>query len=232
MRGGHECVVFDRDPAAVAELAGEGADRRPASLDELVAKLAAPRTVWVMVPAGAATESTVADSRSTSSRATSIIDGGNSYFKDDVRRAKELGRSGIHYVDVGTSGGVWGLERGYCLMIGGAEERRRSGSSPIFEALAPGGGDIAAHAGRASSATAPPSRAISTAGPCGAGHFVKMVHNGIEYGLMQAYAEGFDILRNADTPDAAERTCATTSTSPTSPSSGGAAASSARGCST
>lgn len=195
MRGGHECVVSDLSAEAVAQLAGEGATGS-ASLDDFVGKLAKPRAVWIMVPAGNATEATVRALGERLEAGDIIIDGGNSYFKDDVRRSKELASKGINYVDVGTSGGVWGLERGYCMMIGGPQEAVAH-LDAIFKTLAPGIGDIpktAEREGRASTAE----DGYLYCGTSGAGHFVKMVHNGIEYGLMQAYAEGFDIFKNAN----------------------------------
>jgi 6-phosphogluconate dehydrogenase len=196
MRGGHRCVVFDRSPEAMRTLAGEGADGAD-SLDEFVRKLDAPRAAWVMVPSGDPTEQTVRELAERMAGGDVIIDGGNSYFKDDVRRAHELKPKGLHYVDVGTSGGVWGVERGYCLMIGG-EDEVVSRLDPIFKTLAPGRGDIPRTAGwKNRKGTA--EQGYLHCGPAGAGHFVKMVHNGIEYGLMQAYAEGFDIMRCADT---------------------------------
>jgi len=198
MRGGHTCVVSDLNVDNVKQLAGEGA-AGTASLDDLVQKLDKPRAVWVMVPAGDPTEQTVLALAQRLASGDIIIDGGNSYFKDDVRRARLLREKGIHYLDVGTSGGIWGAERGYCLMIGGPEQTVQH-LAPIFKTLAPGQGDIARTPGR--------EHLHSTAedgylycGPAGAGHFVKMIHNGIEYGLMQAYAEGFDILRNANSQD-------------------------------
>ena len=194
MRGGHQCVVTDLNPRNVAALVQEGATGA-ASLAELAQKLAAPRAVWIMVPAGAPTEQTVTQLAQLLSPGDVILDGGNSYFKDDVRRSRLLEPKGIHYLDVGTSGGVWGLERGYCMMIGGpraAFDRL----DPIFRTLAPGLGDIPRTPGREKlGGTA--EQGYIYYGPSGAGHFVKMVHNGIEYGLMQAYAEGFDIFRNA-----------------------------------
>ena len=197
MRAGHTAVVFDRDPAPGRALAGEGAT--PASsLVELVGKLAAPRTVWVMLPAGTATEAAIGEIASLLSPGDTIIDGGNTNWKDDVRRAGELKPRGIDYLDVGTSGGVWGLERGYCLMIGGpkaAVDRL----DPIFAALAPGLGSIERTSGR-EGRDPRVEQGYMHAGPSGAGHFVKMIHNGIEYGMMQAFAEGFDILRNAASP--------------------------------
>jgi 6-phosphogluconate dehydrogenase len=193
MKGGHVCVVHDRNPDAVAALRAEGATGAN-SLDELVNRLAAPRSVWVMVPSGAPTEQTIAELAGRLQPGDTIIDGGNSYFKDDVRRAREVGERGIHYVDAGTSGGVWGAERGYCLMVGGPKEAVAR-IEPALRALAPGPGTIPRTPGRDGEGTA--EQGYLHCGPVGAGHFVKMIHNGIEYGLMQAYAEGFDILRNA-----------------------------------
>jgi 6-phosphogluconate dehydrogenase len=194
MRGGHKVVVSDLNPANVQQMAGEGATGS-ASLDDLVAKLVAPRVIWLMVPAGDPTEKTVAALGEKLQRGDIIIDGGNSYFKDDVRRSKTLATRGIEYVDVGTSGGVWGLERGYCMMLGGPQKVVES-LDPIFKTLAPGVGDIPKTPGREKmGGTA--EEGYVYCGPSGAGHFVKMIHNGIEYGMMQAYAEGFDILRNA-----------------------------------
>ena len=201
MRAGHACVVYDRSEAAVAGLAGEGATGA-SGLEEFVARLETPRTAWVMLPAGAPTEETVMRLADLMEPGDTIIDGGNSFFKDDVRRAATLKQRGLHYMDVGTSGGVWGLERGYCMMIGGdgdAMERL----DPIFAALAPGLGQVERTPGR----DGEPSRAergYIHAGPAGAGHFVKMIHNGIEYGMMQAFAEGFDILRGANAPSLPE----------------------------
>lgn len=194
MRGGHECVVWDVSADNVKALAGEGATGAE-SLDDLLAKLNQPRAVWIMVPAGQATEQTVNDLAARMNSGDTIIDGGNSYYKDDARRAGELREKKINYMDVGTSGGVWGLERGYCMMIGGPEETARH-LDPIFKTLAPGRGDIARTPGREKIGGTAEDGYIYC-GPSGAGHFVKMVHNGIEYGLMQAYAEGFDIFRNA-----------------------------------
>ncbi len=195
MHGGHDCVVYDRDREAVARLAAEGATVA-GSLSELVARLDPPRTAWVMVPAGEITEGVIAELGERFSEGDVLIDGGNSYFKDDVRRALALARRGIHYLDVGTSGGVWGLERGYCLMVGGDSEAAKR-VEPIFRSLAPGDSGIRPSPGRTGGGSA--EHGWLYCGPSGAGHFVKMVHNGIEYGLMQAYAEGFDILRNAAT---------------------------------
>jgi 6-phosphogluconate dehydrogenase len=196
-RGGHEVVAWDRSPEAARAIEGQG-PVAAATLDALVARLEPPRAVWVMVPAGAPTEETVLQLGERLSAGDVVVDGGNSYFKDDVRRAQRLAGKGVHYVDVGTSGGVWGLERGYALMIGGPAEAVRR-LEPVFRTLAPGRGKVEATPGR--------ERRAGTAeegwlhcGPSGAGHFVKMVHNGIEYGLMQAFAEGFDILRNAASP--------------------------------
>jgi 6-phosphogluconate dehydrogenase len=194
MRGGHECVVWDVSASNVDALAGEGASGA-ASLEDLIAKLKAPRAVWIMVPAGPATEKTVTDLAARMDSGDIIIDGGNSYFKDDARRARELKDRRINYMDVGTSGGVWGLERGYCMMIGGPEETARH-LDPIFKTLAPGRGNITRTPGR-EKVTSTVEDGYLYCGPSGAGHFVKMVHNGIEYGLMQAYAEGFDIFHNA-----------------------------------
>jgi 6-phosphogluconate dehydrogenase len=193
LRGGHRCVVHDLNPQNVSALAAEGAIGA-ASFDELAAKLDPPRAVWIMVPAGDATEQTVRSLARHLQRGDTIIDGGNSYFKDDVRRAEELRPLGIHYLDVGTSGGIWGLDRGYCLMIGGPVDAVAR-LEPIFETLAPGRGDVPPAPGRTKGGTA--EQGYLHCGPEGAGHFVKMIHNGIEYGLMQAYAEGFDIFRNA-----------------------------------
>jgi 6-phosphogluconate dehydrogenase len=193
MRAGHRCVVYDVNPAAAQALAADGAEAA-ASLEALVAALGeSPRAVWVMLPAGAITEATVERLAGLLGRGDIVIDGGNSYYKDDVRRAAALAGRGIAYVDVGTSGGVWGLERGYCMMIGGPKDVVDH-LDPIFRTLAPGAGSIPrtpAREGRDPRAEL----GYIHAGPSGAGHFVKMVHNGIEYGMMQAYAEGFDILR-------------------------------------
>ncbi len=198
MRGGHQVVAYATDPQAVQQLAGDGA-LGTTSLDDLVAGLRAPRVAWVMVPAGAATEQVVTDLATRMDPGDTIIDGGNSFYKDDVRRMKRLREKPIHYVDVGTSGGVWGLERGYCLMIGG-ERAVVERLDPIFRALAPGSGAIPRTPGRETlGGTA--ELGYLYCGPSGAGHFVKMVHNGIEYGLMQAYAEGLDIFKNASAKD-------------------------------
>ncbi len=194
LKGGHECVVFDMSPAAVTELAKENAVGA-ASLVDLVKKLEKPRAVWLMVPA-AVVDKTIADVLPALEPDDILIDGGNSYYIDDIRRAKELAPRRIHYVDVGTSGGVWGLERGYCMMIGG-EKSVVEHLDPIFAALAPGRGDIPPTPGREKiGGTA--EQGYMHCGPNGAGHFVKMVHNGIEYGIMAAYAEGLGVLRSAN----------------------------------
>jgi 6-phosphogluconate dehydrogenase len=201
MQGGHECFVFDLNPENVKQLAAEGATGAN-SLQNLVDSLSKPRAVWVMVPAGNPTEATVESLSKLMSPGDIIIDGGNSHFKDDVRRAWALGDKGIHYLDVGTSGGIWGAARGYCIMVGGNEEAFDR-MVPIFMTLAPGRGEIPRTPGReAIGGTA--EEGYLYCGPSGSGHFVKMVHNGIEYGLMQAYAEGFDIIRNANSKELAE----------------------------
>ncbi len=200
MGGGHECVVFDLSPDNVKLLADEGATASN-TLDEFVGKLKKPRAAWVMVPAGIPTEQTVLSLADRMEPGDVIIDGGNSYFKDDVRRSQILEKRGIQYLDVGTSGGVWGLKRGYCMMIGGALEAFQR-LEPLFKTLAPGYGEIAKTPGRDGSSTA--EQGYLHCGPSGSGHFVKMVHNGIEYGLMQAYAEGFDIFKNANSGELAE----------------------------
>jgi 6-phosphogluconate dehydrogenase len=194
MRGGHECVVFDVFPKAVQELAAEKATPS-ASFEDFVKKLAKPRAVWLMVPA-AVVDETIAKILPGLEAGDILIDGGNSYYIDDIRRANELSSKGIHYVDVGTSGGVWGLERGYCMMIGGENDVVKH-LDPIFATLAPGTGDIPRTPGREKiGGTA--ENGYLHCGPNGAGHFVKMVHNGIEYGIMAAYAEGLNILKNAN----------------------------------
>jgi len=198
---GHACVVYDAKPEAVQQLAAEGAIGAD-SLDELVAKLDRPRAVWVMLPAGGITEQTVQALSALLEPGDTVIDGGNSFYRDDIRRAKVLAERQVDYVDVGTSGGVWGLERGYCMMVGGptsAFERL----TPILEALAPGLGEIPRTTGR-EGRDPRAERGYIHAGPSGAGHFVKMIHNGIEYGLMQAYAEGFDILKSKAGPEIPE----------------------------
>ena len=194
LRNRHACVVYDLNPETVAELASAGAEGA-ASLAELVQKLSAPRAVWLMVPA-AVVDSSIKDLVPLLEAGDVLIDGGNSYYVDDIRRAKELAAKGIHYVDVGTSGGVWGLERGYCMMIGGEPAAVRH-LDPLFVTLAPGIGDIPRTPGR-ERASGTAEQGYLRCGPSGAGHFVKMVHNGIEYGLMAAYAEGMGILRAAN----------------------------------
>jgi 6-phosphogluconate dehydrogenase len=194
LKGGHQCVVFDMSPKAVQELVNETAVGS-ASLADFVKKLTKPRVVWLMVPA-AAVDKTIADLLPQLEADDILIDGGNSYYIDDIRRAKEIAPKKIHYVDVGTSGGVWGLERGYCMMIGG-EPAVVKHLDPIFATLAPGVGDISRTPGRDKNASTA-EQGYLHCGPNGAGHFVKMVHNGIEYGLMAAYAEGFGILHAAN----------------------------------
>ena len=195
MQHGHECVVYDLNPENVKTLVGEGA-KGANDLAEFIGKLNKPRAVWLMVPAGDATEVTVNNVAALLERDDIIIDGGNSNFKDDARRAKLLKEKGIRYLDAGTSGGVWGAERGYCLMIGGDESAFKQ-TEPIFKTLAPGRGEVEESKGRENS-TSTAAEGYLYCGESGAGHFVKMVHNGIEYGLMQAYAEGFDIFKNAN----------------------------------
>ena len=195
MADGHRVVAFDIDPKAVEAISGEGADGA-SSIEELAAKLSPPRAVWVMVPAGEITEKTVQSVAAALESGDAIVDGGNSYYRDDIRRAREVSESGIDYLDCGTSGGVFGLERGYCLMIGGpdgAYERLR----PIFASLAPGVEAAERTPGRGGDPS-PAEEGYLHCGPSGAGHFVKMVHNGIEYGIMAAYAEGLNILKGAD----------------------------------
>jgi len=192
--GGHQCAVFDRSPEAVAALVKEKATGA-ASLAELVTKLEKPRAIWLMVPA-AVVDKTVTELLPLLEKGDIVIDGGNSYYVDDIRRAKELATKGIHYVDVGTSGGVWGLDRGYCMMIGG-EAATVKHLDPIFKTLAPGIGDIQRTPGR-ENAKGTAEQGYLHCGPNGGGHFVKMVHNGIEYGLMAAYAEGLNILKHAN----------------------------------
>ncbi|WP_018263163.1 phosphogluconate dehydrogenase (NAD(+)-dependent, decarboxylating) [Methylobacterium sp. WSM2598] len=201
IRAGHGAVVYDRSPEAVAALVEAGA-AGAATLEEFVAKLGRPRAAWVMLPAGAPTEETVARLAELMEPDDVVIDGGNSFYKDDIRRAARLREKGLHYVDVGTSGGVWGLERGYCMMIGGAKEAVDR-LDPIFATLAPGLGEVPRTPGREGRDPRAEQGYIH-AGPSGAGHFVKMIHNGIEYGLMQAYAEGFDILRHANSEELPE----------------------------
>jgi len=195
MRDGHKIVAYDVNPEAVSTLAGEGAEEA-SSLQEMAAKLSAPRSVWIMVPAGEITEKTVEDVAAVLESGDAIVDGGNSYYRDDIRRAEKVGTQGIDYVDCGTSGGVFGLERGYCLMIGGPD-RAVERLDPIFASLAPGVGAAERTPGRDGDPT-PSENGYLHCGPNGAGHFVKMVHNGIEYGVMAAYAEGLNILKNAN----------------------------------
>src|SRR5580704_18100885 len=200
LKAGHQCVVFDRSPKAVEELVKEkaaGASTLPAFIE----KLEPPRAVWLMVPA-AAVDATIADLVAHLEPGDIVIDGGNSYYVDDIRRARELASKQIHYVDVGTSGGVWGLERGYCMMIGGPDQAVGR-LDPVFRTLAPGMGEIPPTAGRERLGGTAEEGYIHC-GPSGSGHFVKMVHNGIEYGIMQAYAEGFDIFKNATSKELPE----------------------------
>jgi len=201
MRAGHHTVVYDRNEAAVQGLEAKGAVPST-GLKDMVAKLTPPRAVWVMLPAGKITEATVADLADLLESGDTIIDGGNTFYKDDIRRARELRTKGISYVDVGTSGGIWGIERGYCMMIGG-DDAVVQRLDPIFATLAPGIGVIDRTPGRDGHDPQAEQGYLHT-GPAGAGHFVKMVHNGIEYGLMQAYAEGFDILRTKDSDELPE----------------------------
>jgi 6-phosphogluconate dehydrogenase len=196
-RGGHKCTVFDLNPENVKKLTAEGAGAA-SSLEDLVKKLPKPRAVWVMVPAGGPTEKTVQALAAAMEKGDTIVDGGNSFYKDDIRRAAEFAKRGIHHVDAGTSGGVWGLERGYCLMVGASDEAFQQ-LEPIFQTLAPGIGTIERTPGREKLGGTAEQGYLHT-GPPGSGHFVKMIHNGIEYGVMQAYAEGFDLLahKNSD----------------------------------
>jgi len=195
MRDGHKIVAYDVNPEAVATLAGEGAEGA-SSLEDLAAKLSAPRSVWVMVPAGEITEKTVESVAAVLESGDAIVDGGNSYYRDDIRRAAKVGEQGIDYVDCGTSGGVFGLDRGYCLMIGGPDGAVKR-LDPVFASLAPGVESAERTPGR-SGDVSPSENGYLHCGPNGAGHFVKMVHNGIEYGIMAAYAEGLNILKNAN----------------------------------
>src|SRR5271167_2403627 len=195
MKNGHEGVVYDRNPATVAQLGGEGS-KGSNSLEEFIKKLTPPRAIWLMVPAFAV-DSTLADLAPKLDKGDIVIDGGNSYYIDDIRRAKELKTKGIHYADVGTSGGVWGLERGYCQMIGGETDIVKH-LDPILKTLAPGRGNVDRTPGREKVTGSTAEEGYLHCGPSGAGHFVKMVHNGIEYGMMASLAEGLNILRNAD----------------------------------
>ena len=198
MKNGHQVVAYDRSADAVAALAKNGAEGA-SSLEDVAGKLDSPAIWWVMLPAGDPTETTIAEITSHAKRGDIVIDGGNTFYKDDIRRAKSLAEQGVEYVDVGTSGGVWGLERGYCMMIGGSDATVRL-LDPIFDTLAPGLGNIPRTPDRVDSNEDPRAeKGYIHAGPAGAGHFVKMIHNGIEYGLMQAYAEGFDILKSKST---------------------------------
>jgi 6-phosphogluconate dehydrogenase len=201
MRAGHECVAFDLSADNVAKIASEGA-KGSSSLADFAAKLTKPRAAWVMVPAGDPTEQTVMGLAEHFEPGDMIIDGGNSYYKDDIRRSKVLAQKGIHYLDVGTSGGVWGIDRGYCMMIGGPKDAVDL-LDPIFKTLAPGMGDVPRTPGWEQRGGTAEQGYLHT-GPSGAGHFIKMVHNGIEYGLMQAYAEGFDIIKNANSKELPE----------------------------
>ncbi len=197
MRHGHRCVVYDVNPDSVKQLAAEGA--MPAhDLQQFVASLESPRTVWLMLPSGSITEAAVDQMHELLQAGDILIDGGNSNFQDDVRRAQSLQKKGIRYIDVGTSGGIWGLERGYCMMIGG-DKQAVTELDPVFKALAPGIGTIDKTPGRENRQSTAEEGYLYT-GPAGSGHFVKMVHNGIEYGLMQAYAEGLDILKGVNQP--------------------------------
>jgi 6-phosphogluconate dehydrogenase len=189
MRKGHNCVVHDVDPQKMVQLSKEGATAAE-SMADFASLLAPPRLIWLMLPAGDITESAIDELSSALEAGDTIIDGGNSFYKDDIRRAKALAQIGIHYLDVGTSGGIWGLERGFCLMAGG-ERQVFEQTEPLLKALAPGGPDETSRA----------EQGYVYCGPWGSGHFVKMIHNGIEYGLMQAYAEGFDILHKASSKD-------------------------------
>ena len=211
IRDGHEAVVYDHGPDAVAKLAGEGAIGAD-SIEDMAGKLDSPAIWWVMLPAGDATEQTIETITEHARDGDIVIDGGNTFYKDDIRRAKALREHGVRYVDVGTSGGVWGLERGYCMMIGGDKDAVDL-LDPIFKTLAPGLGSIPRTPNRMEQEGEDPRAELGYlhAGPAGAGHFVKMIHNGIEYGLMQAYAEGFDILR-ARSPTSCPRRSGSTST--------------------
>jgi 6-phosphogluconate dehydrogenase len=197
MKNGHTCVVYDKSVDTVREFAGEGA-KPSRDLGDFVKQLEAPRAVWVMLPAGHITDETIVELSGLLAKGDIVIDGGNSFYQDDIRHAEMLKPKGIHFVDVGTSGGVWGFERGYCMMIGG-DKPVVDHLDPILKTLAPGRGNIDRTPGR-SGLDPRAEEGYLHCGPVGAGHFVKMVHNGIEYGVMQAYAEGFDILRNVNSP--------------------------------
>ena len=201
MRDGHEVVGFDHDPAAVAEIGADGATIT-GSLEELAASLRAPRIFWIMLPAGSPTESTIEALIRLAAPGDILIDGGNTFYKDDIRRAKVCAMKNLHYMDVGTSGGVWGLERGYCMMIGG-DAPTFEYLDPVFRTLAPGEGNLTRTEGRQGPFDRA-ERGYIHAGSAGAGHFIKMIHNGIEYGLMQAYAEGFDIIKGKASEKLAE----------------------------
>ena len=200
-KAGHEIVVYDIDPKVVEKVAGEGMTAS-SSFDDMIGKLDAPRSIWVMLPSGKITEDTILDLSNHLEKGDTIIDGGNSFYKDDIRRAKALREKDQHYIDIGTSGGVWGLERGYCMMIGGDKEAVER-IDPILKALAPGVGSIDKTPGRGA-LNPRAEEGYLHCGPPGSGHFVKMVHNGIEYGIMQAYAEGFDIMKNKNSEDLPE----------------------------
>ncbi|WP_428394864.1 phosphogluconate dehydrogenase (NAD(+)-dependent, decarboxylating) [Lichenicoccus sp.] len=203
-RHGHQVVLYDRDPNMVSQIGGRAEGSISSSgLADMVGKLTAPRTVWLMLPAGSITEQAVETLCGLMTKGDIVIDGGNSYYKDDIRRAKTMREKGMHYVDVGTSGGVWGLERGYCMMIGGDADAVEH-INPILSALAPGLGGIERTPHRGAALDARAEQGYLHCGPAGAGHFVKMVHNGIEYGIMEAYAEGFDVLRNKNSHDLPE----------------------------
>ncbi len=198
MKAGHTCVVWDRDQKAVDALSTDGATGA-SDVNDLIAKLDGPRAVWIMLPSGPITEGMVEQVAGALHKGDTVIDGGNTFYRDDVRRGKALADKGLTYIDVGTSGGVWGLERGYCMMIGG-DKSAVDRLEPIFDTLAPGLGTIP-RTGKGDTAPTRAERGWIHAGPVGSGHFVKMVHNGIEYGLMQAYAEGFDILKGKGGPN-------------------------------
>ena len=200
-RAGHHCVVFDRSADAVKKITAQG-PAAASDLADVVKKLEAPRAIWVMLPAGAITEATIEELGGLLEKGDTVIDGGNTFYKDDIRRAKALEAKSIHYVDVGTSGGVWGLERGYCMMIGGPAKIVEH-LDPIFAALAPGMGNVPRTTER-KDRDPRPEQGYMYCGPAGSGHFVKMVHNGIEYGMMQAYAEGFDVLQSKSSKELPE----------------------------